>query len=354
MKAKHIGLLLLVLVIIAAGVYSFLDGRKIEQISVKGYIGGEKIGLVDDPEVIKILKDKYHITLDYQKAGSLDMIRLDHTGRDYLWPSSQTALDLYEKTFGKPGKSEIIFNTPIVLYTRQLVADALVKAGYLTQVEGVYFMDMANFLPVLEEGQKWTDLGLNLYGPVVIATTDPTKSNSGNMFSGLLANMLNGGTVVTDNSEAAITPRLQAIFRRLGYMETSSADIFSQFLKIGVGAKPLVAGYESQLIEFAHTNPRDYAQIKDDVVLVYPVPTVWSSHVYIALSDNGKKVVDALMDEQVQRLAWERHGFRTGVNSANADISKIGVTGMAPVISRIIPMPDSQVMSRLIQALSAP
>ncbi|HPA60636.1 MAG TPA: hypothetical protein PLO90_06510 [Clostridia bacterium] len=351
MKTKHWGLLLLVLVIVVAGVYSWFQGREAQQVEITGYIGGEKIGLVDDPEVKKILLKEKKLTLNYQKAGSLDMIRLDHTGRDYLWPSSQTALDLYEKTFGKPPKSEIVFNTPIVLYTRRIVADALTKAGYVTQQDGVHFLDMKTFLPVLEKGERWESLGLPLYGSVLVSTTNPTKSNSGNMFAGLLANMINDGNVVTLESVDAVIPRLKALIERLGYMETSSADIFSQFLKTGVGARPLVAGYESQLLEFAHTNPEDYRQIKDDVVLLYPVPTVWSSHVYIALSEKGKLGLEALLAPGIQALAWEKHGFRTGINAANMDVSNITVPGIAPVISKIIQMPDSQVMEKLIQSL---
>jgi hypothetical protein len=279
------------------------------------------------------------------------MIRLDHTGRDYLWPSSQTALDLYEKTFGKPPQSEIVFNTPIVLYTRRMVADALVQAGYVTQKDGVHFLDMKAFLPVLEKGERWESLGLPLYGSVLVSTTNPTKSNSGNMFAGLLANMINDGNVVTIERVDAVIPRLKALIERLGYMETSSADIFSQFLKTGVGARPLVAGYESQLLEFAQTNPEDYQQIKDDVVLLYPVPTVWSSHVYIALSEKGKVGLEALLAPEIQALAWEEHGFRTGINAANMNVSKMAVPGVAPVISQIIQMPDSQVMEKLIQSL---
>lgn len=351
MKAKHWGLVLLALVIAVAGVYTYLDSQKTERTAITGYIGGEKIGLVDDPEVKKILLDKMNLTLNYQKAGSLDMIHLDHAGRDYLWPSSQTALDLYEKTYGKPPQSEIVFNTPIVLYTRGIVAEALVKAGFVTKTEGVHFLDMAAFLPVLEEGRRWEDLGLPLYGPVLVSTTNPTKSNSGNMFAGLLANMINQGQVVTPETTSTVIPRLQALIERLGYMETSSADIFSQFLKTGVGARPLVAGYESQLIEFAHTNPEDYAKIKDDIVLLYPVPTVWSSHVYIALNEAGKLGLKALMLPEIQEMAWEKHGFRTGYNAANMDVSGLSVPGVAPVISRIIQMPDSQVMERLIKAL---
>ncbi|MGI6172444.1 MAG: hypothetical protein ACOYI8_00925 [Christensenellales bacterium] len=351
MKTKYWGLLLLVLVILVAGTYSWIQGRQAQQVEITGYIGGEKIGLVDDPTVKKILLDKKGLTLDYQKAGSLDMIRLDHAGRDYLWPSSQTALELYEKTFGKPPKSEIVFNTPIVLYTRQMVADALVQAGYVTEKDGEHFLDMKAFLPVLEKGERWENLGLPLYGAVLVSTTNPTKSNSGNMFAGLLANMINDGNVVTLDTVDAVIPRLKALIERLGYMETSSADIFSQFLKTGVGARPLVAGYESQLLEFANTNPKDYEQIKDDIVLLYPVPTVWSSHVYIALSENGKIGLEALLMPEIQTLAWEKHGFRTGINAANMDVSNIPVQGIAPVISQIIQMPDSQVMEKLIKAL---
>ncbi len=351
MKTKHWGLLLLVLVMVVTGVYSWLQGREAQQVDITGYIGGEKIGLVDDPEVKKLLMDKKKLTLNYQKAGSLAMIRLDHTGRDYLWPSSQTALELYEKSFGKPPQSEIVFNTPIVLYTRQMVADALIKGGYVTQKDGVHFLDMKAFLPVLEKGEPWESLGLPLYGSVLVSTTNPTKSNSGNMFAGLLANMINDGNVVTLDRVDAVIPRLKALIERLGYMETSSADIFSQFLKTGVGARPLVAGYESQLLEFAHTNPKDFQQIKDDIVLLYPVPTVWSSHVYIALSDKGKVGLEALLAPEIQALAWQKHGFRTGINAANMDVSSITVPGIAPVISQIIQMPDSQVMEKLIQSL---
>lgn len=351
MKARRMGLILLVAVMLVSGGYMFYTSQQTEAISVNGYIGGEKIGLVEDAEVIDTLKKKYKITLDYQKAGSLDMIKLDHVGRDYLWPSSQTALDLYEKTYGKPKQSEIIFNTPIVLYTRRMVADALTNAGYITMQDGVYFLDMQKFLPVLENSTQWKDLGVDLYGSVVVNTTNPTKSNSGNMFAGLLANMLNGGNVVTRESVQGIVPRLNLINERLGFTENSSADLFSQFLKLGVGARPLVAGYESQLIEFANTNPRDYAQLKDDVVMLYPVPTVWSSHVYIALSDKGRRVVDAMMDSLIQQNAWEKHGFRTGVNAASVDTSTLPVQGVAPVVSRIIQMPDSGTMETIIQAL---
>ena len=60
------------------------------------------------------------------------------------------------------------------------------------------------------------------------------------MFAGLLANTLCGGTADEATVEAVL-PRLQTIFRNLGYMESSSSDLFDQFLKTGIGAKPMIA-----------------------------------------------------------------------------------------------------------------
>ena len=42
--------------------------------------------------------------------------------------------------------------------------------------------------------------------------------------------------------------------------------------------------------------------------MMYPTPTVWSSHVYIALDEAGTAGIDALLDEDIQRLAWESMG----------------------------------------------
>ena len=171
------------------------------------------------------------------------------------------------------------------------------------------------------------------------------------MFAGLLANTLCGG-VADESSLSDILPRLQNIFQRLGYMESSSSDLFDQFLKTGMGAKPLIAGYENQLLEFAVENPEIWEQIKGDIVMMYPTPTVWSSHVYIALDDAGTLGIDALLDEDVQRLAWEKHGFRTGIYDTPADSEHFGVAGIAEDLTQIAPMPDANTMDRIIKALS--
>lgn len=350
MKTKWIGLAVLLLVIAGAGLYAAV-GRPAETVEITGFVGGEKIGLLEDEQVTERMEEKYGLKMDYARAGSLDMITADHSGRNYLFPSSQTALELYENLYGRPVKSEIVLNTPIVLYTRRAVADALTEQGIVSEEDGVLYGDMEKLTQCLEDGTTWEELGLpQLYGSFSVGTTDPNKSNSGNMFAGLLANILCGGVADESNIDEAL-PRLRSIFQKLGYMETSSSDLFDQFLKTGMGAKPLIAGYENQLLEFAVQNPSDWEQVKDDIVMIYPNPSVWSAHVFIALDEAGAKGIDALMDEEVQQLAWDRHGFRTGVYGTAMDTEKFGVDGVAGEITRIAPMPDVNTMMKIMDAL---
>ena len=350
-KTILIGLAILAAVIAAGGIYLLLGGGQ-RPVELRGYVGGEKIGLLDDPEVQRVLERDYKLTLDYAKAGSLDMVTADHESRDFLFPSSQTALEYYQQLYGAPDRSQIVFNTPIVLYTHRPILEAFLDAGMVTEEDGVYYMDMEALVETMEAGTTWAQLGLEeLYGQVAVNTTDPVRSNSGNMFAGLLANVLCGGVADADSVEAVL-PRLEAIFEKLGYMEASSSDLFDQFLKTGMGAKPLVVGYENQLLEFAVENPEDWAQLKDDIVLIYPTPTVWSSHVYIALDEAGEAGIDALLDGEVQRLAWENHGFRTEVSGTGADEDHFGVPHLAAEITQVAAMPSYAAMEKIIAALS--
>ncbi|MGN0416308.1 MAG: hypothetical protein ACI4FX_12610 [Agathobacter sp.] len=351
MKQKLAGILLLVAVILSAGGYAFYSAQS--QVTVlDGYLGGEKIGLLEDQSVEKILKKKYHIKFDYSKAGSLDMVTADQEGKDYLFPSSQTALSFYEDEKGEPVKDEIIFNTPIVLYSHQMVADALEKKGVVSKKDGVYYADMKALTDLILADTTWADIGLpQLYGKVSVDTTDPAKSNSGNMFAALLANVINDGETVDQYSVDKVLPKLKEIFARLGYMETSSSDLFSQFLKMGVGAKPVIAGYESQLLEFAAQNPGDYETLKGDIVMIYPTPTVWSTHVYIALNAKGKAGAEALLDEDIQKIAWEAHGFRTSSYRAGSDADAQMVEGVAGTVTSVMAVPDYPTMKKIINAL---
>lgn len=158
-KSKWIGLIILLAVIGAAAVYLLLGGGpQPEPTVLRGYVGGEKIGLLEDEAVQDILDRNYGLTLDYAKAGSLDMVTADHEGRNFLFPSSQTALEYYQQLYGAPDRSQIVFNTPIVLYTHRPILEAFQKEGLVTERDGVYYMDMAGLVAEIEAappGRTW-------------------------------------------------------------------------------------------------------------------------------------------------------------------------------------------------------
>jgi hypothetical protein len=173
------------------------------------------------------------------------------------------------------------------------------------------------------------------------------------MFSGLLATTLNDGQVVNEQTVEAVLPQIETFYSRIGNLENSSGDLFSSFLQTGVGNRPLIAGYENQLIEFGLNNPDERIRtlVQERVRILYPRPTVWSSHPLIPLTPEGERLRDALLDEEIQRLAWERHGFRAGTSLGEEDPALVDFIGIPPTIDAVVQMPSPEVMTRITEAL---
>jgi hypothetical protein len=273
---------------------------------------------------------------------------------DYLFPSSYTALELYKQKYGAAYKrAEVVFNSPIVLYTRKRVSEALKKQGWVHTEDETEYIDFAKLIDAVLTDTKWSNVGLDeLYGNMYVISTDPLKSNSGNMFAGLVANMLSGGEVATGESLETGGRELKRFFSKLGYLESSSADLFNSFLKTGIGAKPVIVGYESQILEFSVEHPGDWDYVKDDIVVLYPEPTVWSAHPFIALTGNGDRVIDALLEKEIQALAWETHGFRTGIASGQEMGKVFDVKGVPGQVKKVIQLPNPDTMQKIMEIIS--
>ena len=352
MKSKLIGIIILVLIVGGAVAYQqFFSGPK--TIVLKGYVGGEKMAFLENEEVKKLLRKKYGVELDATKAGSIEMVKENPAADlDFLWPSSQVALELFKANNFTLVNSEIIFNSPIVLYSWNLVTEKLQEQRYVEQDgDSFYVTQLQRLIQDVAEGKTWSDIGLNeLFGKMSITTTDPTKSNSGNMFAGLLANILHGD-VVDETSLQPLLPTITQIFARLGYMPPSSSDLFQQYLTKGIGDKPIIVGYENQAVEFSLQNPKLWPKVKDKVRILYPRPTVWSSHPLIVLQEKGKVLLEALRDEEIQQIAWEQHGFRSGLPGIQNDPSVLAIAGIPENITYVVPMPSPQVMETIISVI---
>jgi len=339
---------------IGVGIWYYLDEKA--EVRIKGMIGSEKSSFLENEQVKAILKKKYGIVVDYVRAGSIEMVSEETKADiDFLWPSSQVALEIFKiKQGNKIVRSENIFNSPIVIYSWDIIVHPLVKTGIVKKELSTYYVtDMPGMLKMIREGKKWSDIGITqLYGKISVTTTDPTKSNSGNMFAGLVANILKGGDVVVESDLPQVLPELKEFFARQGFMQNTSGVLFEQFLKTGVGQYPLMGGYESQVIEFSRMHQDFWPKVKNQIKILYPVPTVWSEHPLIILNKEAAVLVDALKDEEIQKIAWEQHGFRTGLMGVQNDPKILQVDGIPPSVTKIIPMPRASVMEKIIEALA--
>jgi len=338
---------------------SRVDGRELTPRDYKNldvislFVGGEKVEFLENPATREILARKYGIRLDAIKAGSVEMVReLDVKGKDALWPSNDIAVEFFTMRGGRSVKDDIMFNSPIVVYTGWNIANALIQQGYVQkQGETYYIVRFPDLLKEIDAGKTWKDLGLNFYGNVSIRCTDPTRSNSGNMFCGLLANLLNGGEVVDQDDLDTVGPKVKEFFSRLGMMEHSSGDIFRKFIATGI-QNSMVVGYENQIVEFMLAHPESRQAIQSSVCILYPQPTVWSSHPVIALNDQGKKLIEALSDPEIQELAWKEHGFRSGLMGVTQNVSDLGIASIPQNIESVMPLPTAPAMDELVELLN--
>ena len=377
-KKRIVGVILFaILILVIIGLKVFKDnGHSIGGLTtVYVATGGGKEDFLADKDVVKILQKKYKLNVVYdgwsngktvqwplirESVGlgnqSIAQIMKDDKSSytisssgvstyDALFTSDQRFYDYYQL---QPNKSEgeadryrvnggsLTLNTPIVIYSWGKIVDALENEGIVTQKDGVYYIsDMNKLMNYILEGKKWSDLGLNeLYGKINIASTDPVTSSPGATYYGLLLSTLSEGDV-TDESISNYLPQLHQFYIKSGYMNNAPADLFDRYLKTGMGGQPMIVDYEKSIIDFANANPEGFKQVKDDIRILYPSPTIWNSHCFAYFTDNGKKLFEAFDDKEIQQIAWERYGFRTGITGGSYDVSSIGI-GVPQTISSTV------------------
>ena len=237
----------------------------------------------------------------------------------------------------------------MVIYSWADTIDALVSIGVASQDDsGAYHVDMLKLVELLESGKTWEDLGLpDRPSRVRVHVTDPAKSSSGGTFSGLLANSMNCLEVVNSETVEAILPRIFAYYEGVGYLEPSSEALFRSYLTQGEGARPMAALLESQLSDYLYTHPEDVQLVTDNVRMLYPSPTVWTSHPLIARTELGEQLMEAMLDPELQKLGWEITGFRPAVPGLGIDVADSPVPGILPEINSVIDLPSEQVLEQI-------
>ncbi len=394
MNKKYIGIGIFILLIGLIVGIKFIgdknDGASTNITTIYVATGGGKEDFIADSEVANILLKKYKIKVVYDnwsngktiskpliresvnlgnsevitkiKNGESISINSDDVSKyDALFTSDQRFYDYYKLS---PDKSKneadryyvldggLTLNTPIVIYSWKEVVNSLIKEKIVTNEDGVYYItDMNKLIDYILNGKKWKDIGLkDLYGNINIASTDPVSSSPGATYYGLLLSILSGGEINDATIETNLK-KLKVFYQKSGYMNNTPADLFERYLKTGMGGEPMIVDYEKSIIDFANSNPTGFNQVKDDIVVLYPKPTIWNSHCLTIFSENGKKLLQAFEDEEISKIAWEKYGFRTGVTGTSVSTSDLGI-GIPSKITSTVTSLKMNYYNELIEYLS--
>jgi hypothetical protein len=293
-------------------------------VKITCYGGSEKQDLINDPDVKKILREKYRVEVDFNAKGSYKRVQipvdeLKANKIDCLWPSSTSAQAIFEgsgssKAFGNDYQAASVLQSPEVLYTNKEAAEGLKNAGIVQVRDNSYFIvDLRRLLDeYLLPGKSWADLGVALpSGPVLINSSDPATSNSGMTLAQLeLATVASGNPYqpATEAQAGASLGKVKALVEAQGLMRTGSDSAFEQWVIQQTGG--LLAGYENQLLQWVTT--RNGGVVPAGIVTLYPEPTIFNDHPILSLTEAGKKLIAAIEDDAVQDIAWTRYGFRSG------------------------------------------
>ena len=361
-KKQIIGIVIFVLIIVGVIGYKLLsNGGEIVDSNAKTiYVatGGGKEDFLADERVNQIFRKKYKVSPVFDswsngKTVKLPLIREsvglgngDATGLtirsegaskyDALFTSDQRFYDYYRLSpnteAGEADRYAVLegsltLNTPIVIYSWGPIVDALIKEQIVTKGEdGVYYItDMVKLMNYILEGKKWSDIGLpNLYGTINISSTDPVTSSPGATYYGLLLAILSENHITDENLEGNLA-KLKEFYLKSGYMNNTPADLFESYLKTGMGGRPMIVDYEKSIIDFANSNPTGFESVKNDIRVLYPSPTIWNSHCLAIFSEDGKLLYKAMDDKEIQDIAFNKYGFRTGVTGGVYDVSSLGL-----------------------------
>ena len=328
--------------------------------------GGGKEDFIQDKDVVDIIQREYGLNVVYDSwsNGKLilnKLVREDGvTPYDAMFCSDQRFYDYYklpeniEKGEAKRNtvtSGGLILNTPIVIYSWAGITDALINQGIVSQIDGTYYItDMNKLLDLILNGTQWKDIGVELYGNVNVKSTDPVTSSPGATYYGLLLSIMCEGDINNENVELML-PKLKTYYEKAGYMNNTPADLFESYLKMGAGAYPMIVDYEKSLIEFANSNPDGFNQVKDEIRVLYPMPTIWNSHCIAAFNERGDEFYNVFENKQISQIAWSKYGFRTGVTGGNYDVSSIGISSIPQSITSTVSSLKMDIYEKLIDYL---
>ncbi|WP_194836451.1 three-helix bundle dimerization domain-containing protein [Nocardia sp. XZ_19_369] len=317
---------------------------------VRGVVGSEKMAFFQDAKVVDALA-RHGVKVEVEPAGSRQIATsIDLEKYDFAFPSSEQAAERIQRQRNVTAKY-IPFSSPMVIATFTPIAELLAKAGVVHQ-GAVSTFDMGPYLRMVGNNTRWDQLDDNTTYPVrknvLISTTDPRSSNSAAMYLAIAGYVANNNTIVQgSDAEQNILPTVARLFVGQGYTQSSSEGPFDAYLATGIGPTPMVWIYESQYVDASVRG-----QIKPDMTMLYPSPTILSRHTLVPFGESGDRLGRLLStDPGLQRLAAE-HGFRTGAADQFAEVTAAHNIPVAKDVLDVITTPTYDTLERLLDGVT--
>lgn len=368
-KPIKVVLTLLLLAGFGAALYFSLRGQQAEvnqqREAAEVAAAGPVVGLIaldveayfKDERVRKILADK-RLPVQVTRVGSRDMAGKVVPGAmpEFFMSSGVVAanqvVDAARKLNIGVTQSSPFF-TPLVIASWTPIAQILVTNGIAKPVsDRIYGVDMARLTALMLAKKRWKDLqGASAYDvtrSVLVSTTDVRRSNSAAMYLALTSQAVNGD-IVTDRATAQkVAGQVAELFKRQGYQENYVDGNFDDYVSIGIGKTPLAFLYENQMVSFALRKNG----VKQDMVLMYPQPTIVNKIVFVASTERARALAALLgSDAELQRIGVE-YGFR--IADSGVFMQAVKQTGLAVEerLTQVVDPPAAEVMSEMIDVVS--
>ena len=321
--------------------------------TVTGVIGSEKMPFFADPRV-----------RDVFRANGLD-VRVDQAGSrqiattvvlanyDFAFPSSSPAADKLLATHPS-ARTYAPFSSPMAVATFAPIVDLLTAAGVVQA--GTATFDVRRYLQLAAAGTRWDQLPGNTAfrarKNVLLSTTAPCDSNSGEMYLGIVSYAANKDTVVGDAAAtAAVLPTVAPLFRDQGYLPPTTEVLFEDYLSAGMGRVPMALVYEEQYVaEQLSANPT----LAPDARLLYPSPTVYSTHTLVPLKPAGDRVGELLTTNPDLINLEAQLGFRPKDPRPFADAVRAKGLPATPALVDVIEPPSFDTLEGLLKGLGCP
>ena len=318
---------------------------------VEGVVGSEKVPLFEDERVRGRFAELGYDVRVRPRGSRLMAERAD--GSDFVSPSSTIASE-HVRELHDVDTEYRPFSTPMVMLSHEPMARALEEAGVARVAEdGVWSLDMAAYLELTRDRTRWRDLpgdsvSSGNRNEVLARTTDPRTSNSAAMHVVVLSYLLNGEEVVSPGSvDTDITDTLARLFLAQGQPPESSRQPFEQYRNLGAGHTPLLWAYESQYVHARVLGPAP----PEDAVLMYPEPTVYSTHTIVPFSDAGDEVGRLLTEDPELGALVSEHGYRTDDTEHFRTLADDHGLPVRPQVGDVVHSPTHEALEALLNAI---